>query len=321
LEDIAISTKIKAKPRDRSFRAELFRNFRTQKELWLLSIPIIAWIIIFAYIPMWGVSIAFLDFRPGRSLMDSPFVGFQHFEWFFSQPIFMRLLRNTLVMSLLGMTVGFAAPIIFSILLNEVHIKKVKQGIQTISYLPHFISWVAAGAMIRSILASEGAFNDFLIWAGLIDTGIPWLSQGNLYWAIFTIANIWKGLGWSSIIYLAAITGADPSLLEACAIDGGGRARMVWHIILPTILPTIVLLWIMGIGGILSAGFDQHLILGTPLTQAYWDVFDTYVFRFGIQLGNFSIATAVGLWRSIIGFSLVLLTNWFCRKKLDIALI
>jgi putative aldouronate transport system permease protein len=305
----------------KGFWPELFRNMRTQKELWLISLPIIIWVVLFSYVPMWGVSIAFLDFRPGRSVMDSPFVGLQHFQWFFSQPIFMRLLRNTLVMSLLGMTVGFSVPIIFSVLLNEIHIKKIKKGLQTVSYLPHFISWVAAGAMIRSILATEGAFNDFLLTVGLIDTGIPWLSQGNLYWAIFTLANIWKGMGWSSIIYLAAMTGVDHSLLEACAIDGGGRARMVWNILLPTIIPTIVLLWIMGIGGILTAGFEQHLILGTPLTQGYWDVFDTYVFRFGIQNGNFSIATAVGLWRSIIGFILVLLTNWFCKRRLNIALI
>ena len=309
------------KYKPRTYRQELFRNMRTQKELWIISIPIVAWLILFFYVPMWGVSIAFLDFRPGRGIMDSPWVGLQHFEWFFSQPIFMTLLRNTLVMSLLGMTFGFAAPIIFALSLNEIHFTRVKKGIQTISYLPHFISWVAAGAMLRSILATEGAFNSFLMTVGLIDTGIPWLSQGNLYWTIFTIANIWKGMGWASIIYIAAITSVDPSLMEACAIDGGGRARMVWHIILPAIVPTIIMLWILGIGGILTAGFEEHLILGTPLTQPYWDVFDTYVFRFGIQNGNFAIATAVGLWRSVIGFALVLLTNWICKRKLAVALI
>jgi len=299
----------------------LLRNMRTQKELWLISIPIVAWVILFAYVPMWGLSIAFLDFRPGQSIFDSAWVGFAHFEWLFSQPVFMILLRNTLAMSLLGMTIGFVAPIIFALALNEIHITKVRKSVQTISYLPHFISWVAAGAMLRSFLASEGAFNHFLVSLGILESPIPWLSIGNLYWIIFTLANIWKGMGWASIIYLAAITSVNQSLLEACAIDGGGRAKMVWHIMLPTIIPTIVMLWILGIGGILTAGFEEHLILGNALTQSHWDVFDTFVFRFGIQNGQFAIATAAGLWRSVIGFALVLFTNWFCRKKLQISII
>jgi putative aldouronate transport system permease protein len=247
-------------------------------------------------------------------------VGLAHFKEFLTNPSFYQLLRNTLAMSLLGLSIGFLAPIVFSLMLNELVSQRIKRIIQTVSYLPHFISWIAAGSMIYSFLSSDGLINDLGMKLGLIDTAIPFLSIGKNYWAIFTIANIWKGLGWSSIIYLSAITGVDASLYEASSIDGAGRWGMMWHVTLPAIRPTIVMLWILGIGGILNAGFDQHLVLGNPSTQAYWDVIDTYVYRYGIQNGNYSMATAVSLSKSLIGFALVFATNKLSRRFMDISL-
>jgi putative aldouronate transport system permease protein len=307
-------------PKERRFVKELLKNFKTEKELWLLSIPILFWVGLFCYYPMYGVLMAFFDYFPGKVLFASKFVGLAHFRGFITNPVFFQLLRNTLVMSLLGLTIGFVAPIVFSLMLNEVGSKKAKKAIQTISYLPYFISWIAAGSMIYAFLSSDGLINDLGIRLGLIDNAIPFLTIGKNYWTIFTIANIWKGLGWSSIIYLSAITGVDASLYEASSIDGAGRWGMMWHVTLPCLRPTIVMLWILGIGGILNAGFDQHLVLGNPSTQAYWDVLDTYVYRYGVQNGNYSMATAVSLMKSLIGFSLVFATNKISRRVMDISL-
>jgi putative aldouronate transport system permease protein len=306
--------------KNRPFLRELLKNFKSEKELWLLSIPVLFWVGLFCYYPMYGVLMAFFNYLPGKALFATEFVGLAHFRNFIGNPVFLQLLRNTLAMSLLGLTAGFAAPIVFSLMLNELPSRRGKKLIQTISYLPYFISWIAAGSMIYAFLSSDGLINDLGTRLGLIENPVPFLSIGKNYWAIFTIANIWKGLGWSSIIYLSAITGVDASLYEACSIDGAGRWGMMWHVTLPGIRPTIVMLWILGIGGILNAGFDQHLVLGNPSTQAYWDVLDTYVYRYGIQNGNYSMATAVSLMKSLIGFALVFVTNRISRRVLEVSL-
>lgn len=296
------------------------RSLRTHRELWLLSIPIVIWVIIFCYYPMYGLLMAFVDYTPGRQIWECNWVGMKHIVNFVSKPIFGQVLRNTLVMSILGQTIGFICPIIFAFLLNEIGNMKVKKFVQTASYLPHFISWVVAGSMITNLLSTDGSVNSFLLQMGLTDKAISFLNKGEWYWCIYTIINIWKGLGWSAIIYLSAMSGVDEELYQAGAIDGLGRFGMARHITLPSILPTIILLWIMGIGSILSAGFDQHLIIGNPLTQKYWDVIDTYAYRYGVQQGYYSIGTAVSLLKSVVGFSLVLITNAIARKVSDVAL-
>lgn len=296
------------------------RSLRTHRELWLLSIPIIIWVAVFCYYPMYGLLMAFVDYTPGRQIWECNWVGMKHIVNFVSKPIFGQVLRNTLVMSILGQTIGFICPIIFAFLLNEIGHMKVKKLVQTASYLPHFISWVVAGSMITNLLSTDGSVNSFLLQTGLTDKAISFLNKGEWYWCIYTIINIWKGLGWSAIIYLSAMSGVDEELYQAGAIDGLGRFGMARHITLPSILPTIVLLWIMGIGSILSAGFDQHLIIGNPLTQKYWDVIDTYAYRYGVQQGYYSIGTAVSLLKSVVGFSLVLITNAIARKVSDVAL-
>lgn len=301
-------------------RGELIRSFKSQREMWLLCVPIIAWVLIFCYYPMYGLSMAFVDYVPGREIWQSGWVGLKYFEQFIDSPVFLQLIRNTLTMSTLGITVGFVAPILFAFSLNEIGSLRTKKLVQTASYLPYFISWVVAGAMFKSLLNSDGVVSDLMVSLGWFPKATNILNKGEWYWGIFTVLNIWKGLGWSAIIYLSAMSGVDEELYQAGAIDGLGRWGMARHITLPSIMPTIVLLWIMGVGGILNAGFDQHLIIGNPLTQKYWDVVDTYTYRYGVQQGFYSMATAVQLMKSVIGFVLVLLTNSISRKVSDVAL-
>ncbi len=299
----------------------LLRSFRTQYELWLLSVPIIIWVLIFSYYPMYGITMAFVNYIPGKQIWQCELIGLKWFIDFFSKPVFWQLMRNTLAMSFLGIIFGFPAPIIFALLLNEVGNKRIKKFIQTVSYLPHFISWVVAASIVYLLLSNEGIINVMLVQLGLTESPIPFLSKGEYYWVMFTIVNIWKGVGWSSIIYLSAIAGIDEQLYQAGAIDGLGRFGMAWYITIPSIAPTIVVLWILGIGGILNAGFEQHLLLGNPMTQKYWDVIDTYSYRYGVQQGFYSMGTAVGLFKSVIGFLLVLFTNRVSKKYLDLSII
>ncbi len=296
------------------------RSLKTQRELWALCVPIIIWILIFSYYPMYGILMAFFDYTPGKEIFQCNFVGLKYFKQFLTNPTFLLLLRNTLAMSGLSLTVGFCSPIIFALLLNEIGRIKAKKFIQTVSYLPHFISWVVAGSIVYMVLSSDGILNTLMISMGLIDTAVPYLTKGDYYWAIYIIVNIWKGIGWSSIIYLSAMSGIDEELYQAGSIDGLGRWGMARHITLPSIAPTIILLWILGIGGILNAGFDYHLIIGNDATRSYWDVIDTYSYRYGVQQGYYSMGTAVSLMKSVIGFGLVCATNFISKKLTDMSI-
>lgn len=291
-----------------------------QREMWLLCVPIIAWVLLFCYYPMYGLLMAFVNYTPGKQIWECGFVGLKYFKQFINGNDFWRILRNTLAMSGLNITVGFIAPILFAFMLNELGNPKVKKLVQTASYLPHFISWVVAGTMVTTVLGTDGVVNDVLLGLGVTKTRIQFLQKGEWYWWIITIVNIWKSLGWSAIIYLSAMAGVSEELCEAGAIDGMGRLGIAIHITLPAILPTIVLLWIMQVGNVLSAGFDQHLIIGNTITQRYWEVIDTYTYRYGVQNGYYSLGTAVSLMKSVIGFVLVLITNAIARKVGDVGL-
>lgn len=293
------------------------RRFIKEKQLWIVCIPLIIWVIIFAYIPMLGISIAFLDYYPGMALLDCNFVGLKHFEAFFLSSDFPRILRNTLAISGLNLFFGFPAPIILALLLSELNNRYFKKFVQTVSYLPHFLSWVVVSSILFTFLGNEGLINHLLVSLGITENVIPFLAKGEYFWPLITIANIWKSSGWNAIIYLSAIAGIDQNLYEAGAIDGLGRLGAVWHITLPQIKTTIVLLFILGVSGLLNAGFEQQLLIGNSLTMEYHDVIDTYAYRFGIQQGNFSYATAVSLAKSVIGFSLVWAANMVSRKTLD----
>ncbi|WP_325176671.1 ABC transporter permease [Paenibacillus alkalitolerans] len=297
------------------------RRLRREKELWFINSFAIVWVLIFAYAPMYGIIYSFYDYFPGKKLSESKFVGLKYYIEFFSLPDVWLIIRNTLVISTLGLTIGFVAPIILALLINEIRHSLFKRTIQTISYLPHFVSWIVVASIIFTMLGSEGVVNDALLKAGIIDVPLRILGEGHYFWGLLTFSNIWKGIGWSSIIYIAAIAGVDQQLYQAGAVDGLGRFGMVWHITLPGIRPTILLLFILGIGSLLNAGFEQQLLLGTPKTREYHEVIDTYVYRYGIQLGRYSFATAVGFMSSVLGLILVLLTNKLSKKLTDTSII
>ncbi|WP_105617209.1 ABC transporter permease [Vallitalea okinawensis] len=297
------------------------RTFIREKQLWFICIPLIIWVFIFAYIPMYGVLMAFVKFVPGRSIMESDWIGLQYFIQFFSSPDFLMVMRNTLAISGLNILFGFPAPIILALLFNELRLSKFKKTVQTISYLPHFISWVVTASLIFTLLGSDGLINELLIGLGWVENPIGFLSEGDYFWGLITSANIWKGIGWSSIIYLSAMAGIDNELYQAGAVDGLDRFGMMRHITLPSIKTTIVLLWILGIGGILNAGFEQQLLLGNAQTREYWEVIDTYAYKYGIQLGKYSYATAIGLMKSTIGVTLVFSTNKLAKKYMDVSIL
>lgn len=295
-------------------------KFKMEKELWVISIIALIWVAIFAYYPMYGIIYGFFDYYPGMKLSDANFVGFKHIISFFNLPDCWKIIRNTLVMSGLNLTLGFIAPVILALLFNEVRSGPLKKVVQTISYLPHFVSWVVVASLLMAVLGSDGLLNSALLRSGLVDKPIGFLTDGSKFWGLITGANIWKSVGYGSIIYISAISGIDHELYQAGAVDGLGRFGIVRHIIIPSIMPTVMLLFILGIGNILSAGFEQQLLLASPQTWEYAEVIDTYVYRYGIQMGNYSFATAVGTLKSVIGLSLVFIANAIAKKTTDMSI-
>lgn len=284
-----------------------------------MMLPAAVCVILFNYLPMAGLYMAFVDFkiRLGNfwaALFQSEFVGLRWFEYFISGHDFDIVMRNTLVSSAMSLAFGFIAPLIFAIILNECRNRIFKKWVQTASYVPYFVSWVIAANMIVSMLSTTGLLNQFLIALGLIDSGIPFLTEGKNFWLIIALSNTWKEMGYNAIIYLAAITAIDTGLYEAARVDGAGRLRQIWHITLPGIRNTAVILLILSIGKLMGTGFDQFFLLGNQMTMEYSDVLDTYSFRYGIQQGLFSFATAVGLFKGTLSLLLVIMANRIAKK-------
>ncbi|MBO7742868.1 sugar ABC transporter permease [Paenibacillus sp. MWE-103] len=294
----------------------LWKRARRERQIWLLCLPMIAWVLVFAYYPMYGLLISFQNYVPGHS-MFSNWVGFDNFIRFFHEPNFLQIIRNTLVISGLNLLFGFPAPIILALLLNEVRGRAFKKTIQSLSYIPYFISWVVVANILITLLGSDGILNDMLMKLGLIRAPLEFLTNGNYFWGILVSSNVWKDMGFSAIIYLSAMAGIDKELYEAGRVDGLGRFGLIRHITLPGIRSTAVLLLILAIGGILNAGFEQQLLIGNPLTQDHYEVIDTYVYRFGVQLGNYSYGTAVGLMKSFLGLVLVYIANRLSKRYME----
>ncbi len=308
---------LKAKSGRRTFRS----RWKTEGELWLLAVVPVVWGLVFCYGPMYGLVIAFTKYKPGMPIGSGEWVGLKYVLQFFTNPDFPMLMRNTLAISFLNILVGFPAPIILALLLNEVRTGPFKKIMQTSYYLPHFISWVVTASLFFTLLGSEGLLNRLLQALGLQEKGINYLGEGRYFWGIITVANVWKGVGWSSILYLSAIAGVDESLYQAGAVDGLGRFGMVIHITLPGIMTTVALMFILRIGDVLSAGFEQQLLLGTEQTRAYYEVIDTFAYRYGINLSRYSFGTAVSLVKSVCSLILVLLANFTVKKVSDLSLI
>jgi len=271
------------------------------------------------YLPLFGWVMAFQNFRLRgavtlRSFFEAEWVGLANFRELFADARFYTALRNTLGMSFLGITIGFAVPIIFALLINELRAGIYKRFVQTISYMPHFISWVVAAGMITSMLATAGPINDLLVTLRIIESPIPFLGRGELFWGIVTGSEIWKSTGWNAIIFLAAISGIDVQLYEAAEADGAGRLRKIWHITLPGITTVIVVILIMNIGWMMNVGFERQMLLGNPAIREWAEVLDVYILRFGVGTGRFSYGTAIGIFRSVVSIFLLLSANGVARK-------
>lgn len=298
----------------RRLKLDLQRNYQA----YLMVLPSIVLIFIFCYIPMYGVLMAFENYRPQLGVLGSEWVGLYHFKDFFTSPHSLNVLRNTVVISVYSLLVGFPFPIILALLLNEVRCQAYKRTVQTISYMPYFISNVVICGMLKSFLAYDGLFNQIGAVFGMAPKSF--LNNPALFPSVIVFSDLWQSIGWNSIIYMAALAGIDPDLYEAAHIDGCGRLRQIWHITLPGIVPTMVTLLILSIGGLLGANSDKILLLYSPLTYETGDVIGTFVYRRGIKGGDFSYSTAVSLFQTVINFLLLIFANWFSNKTTETSL-
>ncbi|WP_110930759.1 ABC transporter permease [Paenibacillus bouchesdurhonensis] len=287
---------------------------KSQQQLIWMSVPLMLYIILFAYVPVWGWTMAFQDYKPARSFSDQTWVGFKHFKFLFTDDSFLRVLRNTLGMSIINLILGFTTAIILALLLNE--IKKVlwKRTVQTISYLPHFLSWIIVTGIVATSLASDGIVNDILMRLHIIDEPILWLSEGKYFWGVVGASHVWKEVGWNTIIYLAAMASIDPALYEASEIDGANRYKKMRHITIPGIKATIVILLIMSIGHILEAGFEVQYLLGNGLVVDWSETIDIFVLKYGLAQGNYSLATAGGIFKTVVSVTMLFIANWTAKR-------
>ena len=301
--------------RDRSI---CLKNIRRDQLLILMVLPVVIYFIVFAYLPMYGLIIAFKDYSPGRGIWGSPWVGFIHFKQFFGGFFFSRLLRNTLLISIYTIIFGFPVPILFALLLNEFKDGFFKRSIQTISYLPHFISLVVICGMIINFLSPQNGIINIIL-EKFIGKRINFMAEARWFRFIYVGSGIWQEFGWRSIIYLAALSGIDPNLYEAAKIDGAGRLSQLWHISLPGIKATIITLLILAVGNMMSVGFEKIILLYRPTTYETADVISTYVYRIGLASVSgtspqYSFSAAVGFFNSIINMFFLLSCNWISKK-------
>jgi len=282
-----------------------------------MSIPFVIWLFIFSYLPLWGWTMAFQHYSPkfGFRFWEQKWAGLYHFRFLFEDERFLRVLRNTLVMAGINLVLGTVLAIILALLLNELRQLVFKRVVQTISYLPYFLSWVVAASIVQNILSPDGVLNMLLIKMGFINDGILFLGVGEYFWTIFGSTMVWKEIGWNTIVYLAAMTMVDPSLYEAAEIDGAGRFKRMWHISLPGIKPVIIVLLIMNIGWLLEkSGFELPYLLGNGLNVDYSENIDIFVLKFGIQQGNFSLATAASIFKTLVSFVLLFSANSIAKR-------
>ncbi|RUT35509.1 sugar ABC transporter permease [Paenibacillus zeisoli] len=305
----------KAPKRKKKTKGDFWKSVGQQKYLYFMSIPFVIWLFVFSYVPLWGWTMAFQNYKPAKSFSNQKWVGLKNFVELFQDERFYLVLRNTLAMSIMGIVVGFIVPIVFAILLNELRSMKFKRTIQTVSYLPHFVSWVVVAGIITKLLSIDGGIvNEILLSLHIIDQPIQFMAKGNWFWGIVTASDVWKETGWNAIIYLAAITGIDKEQYEAARVDGASRFRQIWNITLPGIRPTIMVLLILSIGHLTSIGFEKQMLLGNSLVTDYSEVLDLYALKYGIQINRFSYGTAIGMFNSIVSIILLFTANGLFKK-------
>jgi putative aldouronate transport system permease protein len=291
----------------------LLDDMKKNRAIYLMVLPVALYFFIFKYFPMYGAVIAFKDFSPAKGIWGSDWVGFDHFTAFFQSYYFLRVLRNTFLISFYNLVFGFPAPIILAILLNEIRQKFFKSFVQTVTYLPHFISIVVISGLIIDFTNRGGVANSVIMFFGGHDSAL--MNNADNFRTIFVSTSIWQELGWSSIIYLAALGGINPDLYEAAHVDGAGRFRQIWSVTLPGLIPTIMILLILRIGGLMEVGFEKIVLLYNPNTYETADVISSFVYREGLAQGNdYSYTTAVGLFQSMINFILLISANSISRR-------
>ena len=293
-----------------------FKTLWGQKQLMIMSIPMLLYVFLFNYFPMWGWITAFMDYKPKKGPLGSEWVGLEHFEWLFGRSEFLEGIRNTLAMSLINLVLGTLCAVLLAILLNEVRTRAFKRTVQTVTYLPHFLSMVIVVSMAQNIFSTNGPINQALLSLGLINEEIFWLGEEKLFWWLVGIINVWKEVGWNSIIYISTMTSIDPTLYEAAAIDGAGRFNRILHVTLPGIKSTFVVLLIMNIGHLMEAGFEIQYLMENSQVEHYSRTIDVFVLEYGISNNNYGRATAAGMFKSIVAIFLLFSANWVA-KKLD----
>ena len=314
-----IKTGVKNKTAYRKYSvAAIKKDFRMNYGVYMLLLPIVLFYIVFMYMPMYGAVIAFMDYSPALGITGSHWVGLKYFKEFFSSPYFGQVVGNTLIISFYDILFGFPAPIILALLLNEVGCEWYKKVVQTLTYLPYFISVVVICGLIRNFVATDGLINNIVEMFGGKAENL--LMKKEAFRSIFVSSNIWQGIGWNSIIYLAALSAVDAELYEAATIDGAGRLRQVFSVTIPSIMPTIVIMLILRIGSVMSVSSDKIILLYNELTYETADVISSFVFRKGITEYNYSFSTAVGLFNSVINFILIVLANKLSRRLSDTSL-
>ncbi|MBP1988646.1 ABC transporter permease [Paenibacillus eucommiae] len=292
----------------------LIRNGRISDSLmlWLIALPGILYFVIFKYVPLLGNVIAFQDYSIFKGILESPFVGWKHFVFMFQYEEFIHILKNTVILSFYQIVVGFPAPLFLALLLNEIRLSLYKRTVQTLLYLPHFLSWVIVGGVFINLLSLDGLLNQLIGLFGI--SSIDFITDKSFFRSVVVLSSIWKEVGWGMIIYLAAMSAVNPHLYEAAVVDGAGRWRQMWSITLPSISPAIITLFLLQIGNLLDANVEQMLVLLNPLVRPIGEVIDTYVYRAGLLGAQFSFTTAIGLFKSLIGLCMIVSLNRLSKR-------
>jgi putative aldouronate transport system permease protein len=294
-------------------KAGLKQRIIDSRYIYLLLLPGFIYFVIFKYTPMWMLVLAFQDYNPFDGILGSSWVGLKHFKFLLNDPMFYLMLRNTFAINLMSLVFYFPMPIFLALLLNEVRHNKIKRLIQTIFYFPHFLSWVIVVSLTYFVLSIDvGLINKFRLFIGL--ETVSYMSNPNYFWIILTIQHIWREAGWGTIVFLAALAGVDIEQYEAAIIDGAGRMQRIWHITIPAIMPTIIVLLLLQLGNIASVGFEQILLMSNPMVNNVSEVFDTYAYRVGILQSSVSFGTSVNVFKGIVGFVFVWLSNFTVKR-------
>ncbi len=295
-----------------------WKTLGKQWQLALMSVPMLLYVALFNYAPLWGWLTAFQDYQPRQGLLGSKWVGLDNFKFLFGREDFLLAIRNTLAMSLINLVFGTVSAVLLAVLLNEVRNRSFKRTVQTVTYLPHFLSMVIVVGMAQNIFASNGPINSMLLSLGLVKEPVFFLGKGEYFWWLVGVINVWKEVGWNTIIYIAAMTAIDPSLYEAAAIDGAGRFKRILHVTLPGIKSTFMVLLIMNIGHLMEAGFEIQYLMRSGLTQKYSDTIDVFalIYSFGSSKPHYAYGTAAGMFKSVVGIFLLFGANRIA-KALD----